>query len=171
MDNAQKAIMIGVGLFITIIIIAAVMLITGMGQELMNSGTKKLSQVSSTLQDQMTREYDNVQVTGAQVLSAIQKYYSDPELVVAVNNVKGGGNSDVVWVTPNMADSLTRFDINGNNRVPTTKGIKENTSQPAYGSFTNAAGAAKDRVVTTGQYQAYLIDLNGSVLGVYFKRK
>ena len=32
MDNAQKAIMVGVGLFITIIIIAAVMLITGIGQ-------------------------------------------------------------------------------------------------------------------------------------------
>lgn len=169
MDNAQKAIMIGVGLFITIIIIAAVMLITGMGQELMDSGTKKLSTVSSTLQDQMTRQYDNVQVTGAQVLSAVQKYYSDPELVIAVNNEKTGNN--IVWATPNMADSLTNFTINQNNRVTATKGIKENTAQPAYGSFTNAAGAAKDRIVTTGQYQAYLIDLNGSVLGVYFKRK
>lgn len=171
MDNAQKAIMIGVGLFITIIIIAAVMLITGMGQDLMNNATGKLSTVSSTLQDQMTRQYDNVQVTGAQVLSAIQKYYSDPELVIAINNVKGGAASNVVWTTPNMADSLTNFTINSNNRVTATKGTKENSSQPAYGSFTNAAGAAKDRVVTTGQYQAYLIDLNGTVLGVYFQRK
>ena len=45
MDNAQKAIMIGVGLFITIIVIAAVMLITGIGQDLLNSGTQQLDQL------------------------------------------------------------------------------------------------------------------------------
>lgn len=46
MDNAQKAIMIGVGLFITIIIIAAVMLITGMGQNLLNKGQAQVSGIS-----------------------------------------------------------------------------------------------------------------------------
>ena len=50
MDNAQKAIMIGVGLFITIIIIAAVMLITGMGQDMINSSTSQVSNISSSLQ-------------------------------------------------------------------------------------------------------------------------
>ena len=57
MDNAQKAIMIGVGLFITIIVIAAVMLITGMGQDLLNSGTQQLSGVSDTLRRQITDQY------------------------------------------------------------------------------------------------------------------
>ena len=42
MDNAQKAIMIGVGLFITIIIIAAVMLITGMGQDMLVEGQQQV---------------------------------------------------------------------------------------------------------------------------------
>lgn len=37
MDSAQKAIMIGVGLFITIIIISAVMLITSEGQDIINN--------------------------------------------------------------------------------------------------------------------------------------
>ena len=49
MDNAQKAIMIGVGLFITIIVIAAVMLITGMGQDILNSGTQQLGNVTEKL--------------------------------------------------------------------------------------------------------------------------
>ena len=44
MDNAQKAIMIGVGLFITIIIIAAVMLITGMGQDMLVEGQQQVQQ-------------------------------------------------------------------------------------------------------------------------------
>lgn len=51
MDNAQKAIMIGVGLFITIIVIAAVMVISGMGQDIINSGTEQIGNVQSRLND------------------------------------------------------------------------------------------------------------------------
>ena len=60
MDNAQKAIMIGVGLFITIIVIAAVMLITGIGQDLLNSGTNQLSSVSDTMQMSTLNSYDGM---------------------------------------------------------------------------------------------------------------
>ena len=42
MDNAQKAIMIGVGLFITIIIISAVLLITNLGTGLINNAQGQL---------------------------------------------------------------------------------------------------------------------------------
>ena len=49
MDNAQKAIMIGVGLFITIIVIAAVMLITGIGQDLLTSGTSQVQDITDDL--------------------------------------------------------------------------------------------------------------------------
>ena len=64
MDNAQKAIMIGVGLFITIIIIAAVMLITGAGQDLMNQGTQQIGNISESLRIQVTDQYDGKVLTG-----------------------------------------------------------------------------------------------------------
>lgn len=70
MDNAQKAIMIGVGLFITIIVIAAVMLITGIGQDLLNSGTQQLGGISESLRTQIIDQYDGKIMTGAQVKSA-----------------------------------------------------------------------------------------------------
>ena len=41
MENAQKAIMIGVGLFITIIIIAAVMVVVGVSNDLLDNKIKK----------------------------------------------------------------------------------------------------------------------------------
>ena len=41
MDNAQKAIMIGVGIFITLLIIAAVMAIVNLGIGFMNTGTDR----------------------------------------------------------------------------------------------------------------------------------
>lgn len=59
MDNAQKAIMIGVGLFITIIVIAAVMLITGIGQDLLNSGTNQLSGITDSMDQSVIDQIDD----------------------------------------------------------------------------------------------------------------
>lgn len=70
MDNAQKAIMIGVGLFITIIIIAAVMLITGMGQNLLNQGQSQVAGISASLRNDLFEQYNNKKLTGAQVRTA-----------------------------------------------------------------------------------------------------
>lgn len=70
MDNAQKAIMIGVGLFITIIIIAAVMLITGMGQNLLNKGQSQVNGISASLQNDLFEQYNGKKMSGAQVRTA-----------------------------------------------------------------------------------------------------
>lgn len=90
MDNAQKAIMIGVGLFITIIVIAAVMLITGIGQDLLNSGTQKASSISDNLQASLTSQYDGTTLTGSQVISAIKSNYKTEGLVIMVNGKNYG---------------------------------------------------------------------------------
>lgn len=87
MDNAQKAIMIGVGLFITIIVIAAVMLITGVGQDLLNSGTQQLNGISDSLRQQVTDQYDEKIMTQSQVRAAcIDLKNKDASIVVKVAN-------------------------------------------------------------------------------------
>ena len=58
MDNAQKAIMIGVGLFITIIIISAVLLITNLGTGLIGDAQTQLGNISTSLQNQILQSYD-----------------------------------------------------------------------------------------------------------------
>ena len=63
MDNAQKAIMIGVGLFITIIIISAVLLITNLGTGLINNAQGQLSSISKALQNQITSSFDGRTLT------------------------------------------------------------------------------------------------------------
>ena len=90
MDNAQKAIMIGVGLFITIIVIAAVMLITGIGQDLLNSGTQQLGGISESLRTQIIDQYDGKKITGAQVKTAAVDLVSrnDPSIKVAIDAKK-----------------------------------------------------------------------------------
>lgn len=77
MDNAQKAIMIGVGLFITIIIIAAVMLITGMGQDMLNSGAKQITDLSDNLSKQLYNDYNGkTGISGSEVISVIKTNYN-----------------------------------------------------------------------------------------------
>ena len=84
MDNAQKAIMIGVGLFITIIIISAVLLIVNLGTGLVDESTAKLDSISSSLQGRLTEEYDNKIMTGSRVLSTIREFENSTSLCIGV---------------------------------------------------------------------------------------
>lgn len=84
MDNAQKAIMIGVGLFITIIIIAAVMLITGMGQNLLNKGQAQIGGISESLMNDLTQQYNGKTLSGSQVRSAAVQLINRDEVGITV---------------------------------------------------------------------------------------
>ena len=84
MDNAQKAIMIGVGLFITIIIIAAVMLITGMGQNLLNKGQAQVSGISESLINDLVAQYDGKKMSGAQVRTAAVQLVNRDDATITV---------------------------------------------------------------------------------------
>ena len=154
MDNAQKAIMVGVGLFITIIIIAAVMLITGMGQELITGGQTQVANISSSLQAQLTSDFDNSTITGAQVVSAIKRYYQDENMVLHVNGKEYGkikGNS---------------YTLSGNNY--TVDSVAENTAPTSIGGLSSPTDT--NYIPSTAKYNAKLIKIKGSdnVVGLYF---
>lgn len=84
MDNAQKAIMIGVGLFITIIIISAVLLITNIGTDLIGNARNQMSAISKSLQNQVTAAFDGKTVTGAEVIAACQQYENSDSISVMI---------------------------------------------------------------------------------------
>lgn len=79
MENAQKAIMIGVGLFITIIIIAAVMLITGLGQNLLNKGTQQVEGISESLVNELTAQYNGKTLDASAARMAAVQLVKRPE--------------------------------------------------------------------------------------------
>ena len=110
MDNAQKAIMIGVGLFITIIIIAAVMLITGMGQNLLNKGQTQVSGISESLENDLIQQYDGKTFSGNQVRTAAVQLISRNEsgLEVVIKNAK----SDVVVENDTVLSNGTKLEKN-----------------------------------------------------------
>ena len=125
MDNAQKAIMIGVGLFITIIIIAAVMLITGMGQNLLNKGQNQVSGISESLMNDLVVQYDKKTMSGSQVRTAAVQLINRNDSTISVY-IGGDGESNKVTSTS---------DVN-------TK-IKGNDSQKYTGTVTNEGSTVK----------------------------
>ena len=92
MDNAQKAIIVGVSLFITITLISVVVLITGIGNDAMRSSNKQLEGVSNNIASQLLADYDGTTITGASVIAAIKNFYDKPNFILAVDNSTVGTN-------------------------------------------------------------------------------
>lgn len=162
MDNAQKAIMIGVGLFITIIIIAAVMLITGMGQNLLNKGTDKVSGISAQLDMTELEAYDNTKVTGAQVSAAVKKYWTDANIIVYVGS--DCTTSTGLNAGPSVTNNATKATVQATNITPNTDHKTDSLS-----NYTSSTGSKA--ISTTARYKAYLIQANDNTIGVYFVKE
>ena len=107
MDNAQKAIMIGVGLFITIIIIAAVMLITGMGQNLLNQGQSQVAGISESLMNDLISQYDGKTLSGAQVKSAAVQLANRDDASIEVGIIDGTDKKDQTIISIDTDDRTT----------------------------------------------------------------
>lgn len=162
MDNAQKAIMIGVGLFITIIIISAVMLITSAGQDMINDSTQQVGNISSSLQAQLTSQFDETILTGSQVISAIKTYNTTEGFVLDVVNKTSAGEKTTHYGMSMVEswNSSSNFDFN-------VKKIKSNTPV-AVGKLTDKNNAGT-YVPSNAKYKAHLLKLSGTVVGIYFR--
>ena len=129
MDNAQKAIMIGVGLFITIIIIAAVMLITGMGQNLLNKGQNQVSGISESLMNDLVTQYDGKTMSGSQVRTAAVQLINRNEagLTVVIDN-KGTTDGKDSYVSGTATTSAINTKLSGKDSVQYSGSVSSNDS-------------------------------------------
>lgn len=161
MDNAQKAIMIGVGLFITIIIISAVMLITSAGQDMINNSTQQVGNISSSLQAQLTSQFDETVLTGSQVISAVKSYNTTEGFIITVkpkggNEFQYGKSVRKGWV--NSSAGSTDWHVTG---------VDANSSVQAVGRLTDPNDASY--VASTAKYKAHLLKISDTVVGLYFQ--
>ena len=88
MENAQKAIMVGVGLFITIIIISAVMLISSAGQDMIDQSMSELNNLSDSLSRQLYSDFAGSTLSGSEVIAAVKKYAGSEVAVTVVDTGK-----------------------------------------------------------------------------------
>ena len=105
MDNAQKAIMVGVGLFITIIIISAVMLITSAGQGLIDDSMNELNNIADSFHRQLYSDYAGGEFSGSEVIAAVKKYTGQAGLTITVKN--SAKDTGTVYTTANVGSVST----------------------------------------------------------------
>ena len=141
MDNAQKAIMLGVGLFITIIVIAAVMAIIGIGQQLIGQGQTQLSGISGQLATQLRADYDNQPISGSQVKTLVTKFYNDNTIAVYVVTANKGFS----------ANSTGDYIISGVDTIETANAnAKSGTASSTTGFY--RASAAELQLTEAGEF-------------------
>ena len=170
MDNAQKAIMIGVGLFITIIIISAVLLIVNLGTGLVDDATGELGTMSTSLQNQILQSYDNKTLSGVQVRSAIQQYMTATEMTVVLmkdaSNVAatvGAKNFKTVTAgTENYTVASTEY------KTPTGDADAHKTSMEAFNNIANVSDGIY--INTSRNYKSYVLKVEGTdtIVGIVF---
>lgn len=169
MDNANKAIMIGVGLFLTIALITAVLFITGVGQNFLSKAGENVTDVANNTELKAFEKYNSTSVTGAEVLTTLNQYRDSEVLGVSVYN---GSTANLIQVGKYVT-FLTAWNTNG-----VTGGITKLTSSPAL-----LATASKTAIRTytdttnanlyinpTTIYKADIATFNGKVVGIVFNK-
>lgn len=162
MDNAQKAIMIGVGLFITIIIISAVMLITSAGQDMVDNSMTKLSDISNQLSSSEWSSLDGKYMNGSQVISYVKKYYNSNDFLCYYVST-----SSVL----NRASRLAGDNVTIGNYTSVTKTSNSDGDIQKIGNITEPS-ETKYYISATANYQAQIIKTqSGDNIGVIFLKK
>lgn len=160
MDNAQKAIMIGVGVFITILIIAAVMVLVNLGIDLLNRGTQSAQGLSEVLTRKLTSDYDNTTVSGAKLLSAVEQFSVEDNMVIEVK-------------ATTSASYLELGTVRGNGDITLDKGLPYDSSnvKSSISALKNSADS-ENYVSSTARYKAELIRSSSGdvVMGIRFTR-
>lgn len=160
MDNAQKAIMIGVGLFITILIIAAVMLIVNPAIGLLEGAAGKLGDLNETFTNMLYQKYDDRTVTGAEVISFVQQYAADENMIIEVK--------------PNTSSDLLQLGkVRGNGSATIDKGLNyDDTNKQTKVSALTDSSNQSTYVPSSARYTATLIKsaTGDTVVGVHFER-
>lgn len=163
MDNATKAIMIGVGLFITVIIISAVLVVVNLGTGAMNSATNSMGDILGTLttpQDWVGKKGISAETVNNLLTSVEQGKFSYPVTVVTnefgtttVRTPAGKG-----YVKDTTSDSLDGLGLNPTYARVGSTFVGLTTSK-------DVAGKAVDEMT----YSAYVIQSrSNSQIGVLF---
>ena len=162
MENAQRALMIGVGLFITIIIISAILLITNLGTGLINDARSELGNLSTALQSQLLDAYDGKTISGSELLAALRQYATSTTVSVSVYNSGSGGNGQFfigagVLDVPGYTDK-NKYVVGG---ISNCRIIESTTHL-----YTSRYSEFASRISLTRYYRtAVCYDSNGKLLG------
>lgn len=103
MENSQKVIMIGVGVFVTILIVGSVMALTGMGTSLFTNSYNRFSVLPNALQQQLINNFDNKKWSATQTLDYVKQYYDDTSVPVIISSGLGYSAFENIYELVNLS--------------------------------------------------------------------
>lgn len=185
MENSTKAIIIGVALFITISVVSAVMLITGIGTDAMNSSNQQLAGVASNVASQLLADYDVQEMTGANVIASVKKFYDKQNFILCVDTSNTDGYYEQKWFADIKNVNLMEPSTNGTSTGGARSFRKSDKTKYMgfllrsdikdiindYPNERTAITGLSNIIDSTDMYMSYIIYLPGTdtVMGVYFK--
>lgn len=148
MENSLKAILIGAGVVITLIVVSIGFLLMRSGQSTAKNAIGKLSQIDSEMSDSEYTMYDDMEVSGSVVVNLLKKYKNE-YIGIKVETKK---NATGTWYINQVSgDTLSSVSTDIANTMDETK-IE----------YINPNGKFK------GEVQR---DANGTVIALIFKQK
>lgn len=134
MDNIKKGIMFGVGILITVGIIAMGLSFYGKAQNMTKTADSSLNDMTQTISNSKFTEYDGTTVSGTQAINAIRMYAADT-FTVEINTIKGSksynvgtaynitdiSDSNYIEPTAKFKSTLGKTDNNTVNKITLTQ--------------------------------------------------
>jgi len=165
MDNGRKAIIMGVGIFITILIITTAILILNIGNKAATDVSDQLLKVSKSVQDEM-KIYDTMTIGAEDAISLINKYNDTSLIVIKASDgfYRNGG----VWALTNTKTNIKQAGNHYYRVVPLTSDSFLMNTYGSFSFFTFNPLPIIDKINRKGSYTVYLVKENNEVYGLCF---
>ncbi|GIO80490.1 hypothetical protein J6TS7_41000 [Paenibacillus dendritiformis] len=157
MNNAQSALKVAAGIFLTIALITIVVLLFVSAQEATKTAQNEFSSIQTELSKASFTVYDNTTVSGSQVVNAIRKFYKQDQFGVRVitGKNKSSGNTDGTYYGSDVLDNGTFSSAKRNENL-------ELATLESLDSYVNPSGKFKARVI---------VDQSNVTRGIVFEQQ
>lgn len=136
MENSLKAIIIGAGVVITMIVVSIGFLLMRSGQSTAQNAINRLDQISSEMSESQYTMYDGMEIRGSEVVNVLRKF-KDEYIGIRIETKKGSK----VWyiheadIDDNVVKGLTEISNSISNTMDETKNEYVNPNGVFVGSI------------------------------------
>ncbi|MGG4396301.1 ABC transporter permease [Paenibacillus thiaminolyticus] len=157
MNNAQSALKVAAGIFLTIALITIVVLLFVSAQEATKTAQNEFSSIQTELSKASFTVYDNTTVSGSQVVNAIRKFYKQDQFGVRVitGKNKANGITEGTYYGSDVLDNGTVSSAKRNESL-------ELATLESLESYVNPSGKFKARVI---------VDQSNVTRGIVFEQQ
>lgn len=154
MENSLKAIIIGAGVVITMIVVSIGFILMRSGQNTALTYINKLDRISSELAESEFTMYDGNEISGSEVVNAIKKF-KDEHIGIMVKTKKNPGGT---WYINEVSISSNKAEIRDSGNVGKISDLTDETSN----KYVNHKGVFMGEIIR---------DENGTIVGIIFTQK